>query len=300
MESSCISSCRYTGTARCVHLVFRISFQSFDCDCFLKSDVVHIWRHGATSPAYLTISASEQALRHHLWCRRRQVLAKSLLPKGIGTLILEGAYYGSRKPRDQLGSKLCHVADLIKLGAVTILEAVCFIRLLHAAGVKKVSVHPIDRRGSLVRLPPQDNSHCKSSLDTELPLLCFLEASNSLMTACTGGSTSYPSYSCHLCLYPASEQTYPNSFIIYYPASEHSAGCRVWCSSLVLCCIVALAFVIFLFLPSQRAERGKATPQPWRAPRACQRRNSLNQAPFTWKHTCSCIMTCSHGSRRTH
>lgn len=105
---------------------------------------------------------SVQLLSYHLRCRRRQILAKSLLSQGIGTLILEGAYYGRRKPRDQLGSKLCHVADLIKLGAVTILEAVSFIRLLHAAGVKQVSAHPINRLGSHVILHPQAYSQRKT------------------------------------------------------------------------------------------------------------------------------------------
>lgn len=66
------------------------------------------------------------------------ILGKSLLPAGIGTLILESPYYGSRKPPGQRGSKLLHVADLIKLGATTILEAVCLIRLLRGAGVPNV------------------------------------------------------------------------------------------------------------------------------------------------------------------
>jgi hypothetical protein len=75
-------------------------------------------------------------------CRRRVILGKSLLPAGIGTLILESPYYGSRKPASQRGSKLLHVADLIKLGATTILEAVCLIRLLRAAGVLNVRLTP--------------------------------------------------------------------------------------------------------------------------------------------------------------
>ena len=71
-------------------------------------------------------------------CRRRVILGKSLIPAGIGSLILESPYYGSRKPLGQRGSKLLHVADLIKLGATTILETVCLIRLLREAGVNNV------------------------------------------------------------------------------------------------------------------------------------------------------------------
>lgn len=70
------------------------------------------------------------------------MLGKSLLSQGIGSLVLESPYYGKRKPKGQLGSKLRHVADLIKLGATTILESVCLIRMLHAAGVHKVSAPP--------------------------------------------------------------------------------------------------------------------------------------------------------------
>jgi hypothetical protein len=71
-------------------------------------------------------------------CRRRVLLAADLIQEGIGTLIIESAYYGSRKPLQQDRSKLKHVADLIKLGAMTIVESLWSIHMLHAAGIRKV------------------------------------------------------------------------------------------------------------------------------------------------------------------
>jgi hypothetical protein len=66
------------------------------------------------------------------------MMAKELLSRGVGTLILEGPYYGARRPGGQVGSKLRHVADLIKLGAITIIETLCLIRILREVGVERV------------------------------------------------------------------------------------------------------------------------------------------------------------------
>ena len=70
--------------------------------------------------------------------RRRRALTADLLKDGIGTIILESPFYGGRKPQRQERSKLRHVADLIKLGAMTMLEALWLIHMLHKAGVSKV------------------------------------------------------------------------------------------------------------------------------------------------------------------
>ncbi len=50
--------------------------------------------------------------------------------QGVSALVLEGAYYGSRRPADQRGSKLRRVSELLLLGYATIAEA---IHLLHWA-----------------------------------------------------------------------------------------------------------------------------------------------------------------------
>lgn len=68
--------------------------------------------------------------------RRRRSLAHDLLADGIGTLILEGPYYNLRRPPGQMGSKVAAVADLVRLGAATIVEALWLAALLRSADVK--------------------------------------------------------------------------------------------------------------------------------------------------------------------
>ena len=59
---------------------------------------------------------------------RRELIGAPLLHHGIAHASLEGPYYGNRKPRDQSGCRLGCVADLFRLGRVTIEEG---MRLLH-------------------------------------------------------------------------------------------------------------------------------------------------------------------------
>ncbi|DAZ99848.1 TPA: hypothetical protein N0F65_008591 [Lagenidium giganteum] len=59
----------------------------------------------------------------HGFLHRRTSLAIPLARKGVATLILEGPYYGRRKPAEQKGSKLRRVSDLPILGQATIEEA---------------------------------------------------------------------------------------------------------------------------------------------------------------------------------
>lgn len=51
---------------------------------------------------------------------RRTRLALPLLHHGVSSVLLEGPYYGARKPAAQFGSKLRHVSDLFLLGRATI------------------------------------------------------------------------------------------------------------------------------------------------------------------------------------
>ncbi|CEG44293.1 Uncharacterized conserved protein [Plasmopara halstedii] len=59
----------------------------------------------------------------HGFLHRRTSVAIPLARHGIACLILEGPYYGKRKPCDQKGSKLRKVSDLPILGQATIEEA---------------------------------------------------------------------------------------------------------------------------------------------------------------------------------
>ncbi|KAE9023344.1 hypothetical protein PR002_g11740 [Phytophthora rubi] len=59
----------------------------------------------------------------HGFLHRRTSVAIPLAKKGVATLILEGPFYGKRKPPQQKGSKLRRVSDLPILGQATIEEA---------------------------------------------------------------------------------------------------------------------------------------------------------------------------------
>jgi len=77
-------------------------------------------RGTSTSPPPLVIllpGTGEQG-----YTRRRLCVAYPLAVRGVATLILEGPYYGSRKPAGQVGSKLAALMDLCILGRTTIEE----------------------------------------------------------------------------------------------------------------------------------------------------------------------------------
>ncbi|EQC39565.1 hypothetical protein, variant [Saprolegnia diclina VS20] len=59
----------------------------------------------------------------HGCTHRRLSVAEPLARAGVATLVLEGAFYGRRRPPNQKGSKLRHVSDLPILGLTTIEEA---------------------------------------------------------------------------------------------------------------------------------------------------------------------------------
>ncbi|RLN61608.1 hypothetical protein BBJ29_007861 [Phytophthora kernoviae] len=59
----------------------------------------------------------------HGFLHRRTSIAIPLSKQGVATLILEGPFYGKRKPSLQKGSKLRRVSDLPILGQATIEEA---------------------------------------------------------------------------------------------------------------------------------------------------------------------------------
>jgi hypothetical protein len=67
----------------------------------------------------------------HGYSRRLTSLAIPLASQsGISSVILESPFYGSRRPRNQVGSKLRRVSDLAVLGRVTIEETSSLLRFL--------------------------------------------------------------------------------------------------------------------------------------------------------------------------
>ena len=68
----------------------------------------------------------------HGFLRRRHLLGYPLAQRGIGSVILEGPFYGARRDPAQFGSKLLALANLIVLGRATIQEAVGLVAWLRA------------------------------------------------------------------------------------------------------------------------------------------------------------------------
>jgi hypothetical protein len=64
--------------------------------------------------------------------RRRHFLAYPLAQKGVGSVILEGPFYGSRRPPNMVASKLRALCDLPLLGFSTMLEARALVAWLRA------------------------------------------------------------------------------------------------------------------------------------------------------------------------
>ncbi|CAH0480079.1 unnamed protein product [Peronospora belbahrii] len=67
----------------------------------------------------------------HGFLHRRTSVAIPLAKQGVATLILEGPFYGKRKPPHQKGSKLQRVSDLPILGQATIEEAKSLLQYFH-------------------------------------------------------------------------------------------------------------------------------------------------------------------------
>lgn len=75
--------------------------------------------HGRTDRLVLQLAATGE----HGFLRRYLTLAHALRRRNVTSVILESPFYGSRRPHDQFGALLNHVADLPDLGRATIEEA---------------------------------------------------------------------------------------------------------------------------------------------------------------------------------
>ncbi|GMH45352.1 hypothetical protein BSKO_13309 [Bryopsis sp. KO-2023] len=79
--------------------------------------------------------------------RRRLRLGYPLLKHGIASLILEGPFYGARRPDFQRGSKLRRVSDLFTLGRATIEESLSLLHWAEGKGFKPLGVSGLSMGG---------------------------------------------------------------------------------------------------------------------------------------------------------
>jgi Alpha/beta hydrolase domain containing 18 len=79
----------------------------------------------------------------------RRFLARDVVSQGVGALLLENPYYGSRRPPGQQGEALRSVVDLLLMFRATAVEAVALLGWLLARGHPKVGVAGYSMGGSM-------------------------------------------------------------------------------------------------------------------------------------------------------
>ncbi len=99
---------------------------------------------GPTPPVCLFLASSGD---HGFGLRR--YLAKPLVAQGVGAMLLENPYYGSRRPPGQQGEALRTVADLLLMFRATAVEATALLGWLLATGHPKVGISGYSMGGSI-------------------------------------------------------------------------------------------------------------------------------------------------------
>ncbi|WP_375770631.1 alpha/beta hydrolase family protein [Archangium gephyra] len=79
----------------------------------------------------------------------RRFIAKELAREGVGALLLENPYYGSRRPPGQKGPAVRTVVDLLLMFRATAVEATALLGWLLATGHPKVGISGYSMGGSI-------------------------------------------------------------------------------------------------------------------------------------------------------
>ena len=89
----------------------------------------------------------------HFFWRRRNLMAKPMVKeRGIGSIIIENPFYGTRKPKEQWRSSLHHVSDLFIMGASLILESQLLLKWAEQEGYGPFCSHGISMGGHMASL----------------------------------------------------------------------------------------------------------------------------------------------------
>ena len=70
-----------------------------------------------------------------------------LKEEGIGAVLLENPFYGSRKPAGQVRSQLNHVSDLFVMGLALICECLVLLNWLEGEGLGPVGLTGVSMGG---------------------------------------------------------------------------------------------------------------------------------------------------------
>uniref|UniRef100_A0A914WPW2 Protein ABHD18 n=1 Tax=Plectus sambesii TaxID=2011161 RepID=A0A914WPW2_9BILA len=89
---------------------------------------------------------------HYFW-RRRTLLAKPLaIENGVGSILLENPFYGSRKPKDQVRSSLNNVCDLFVMGACLVMESLVLLQWCEQQGYGPLGLTGLSMGGHMASL----------------------------------------------------------------------------------------------------------------------------------------------------
>lgn len=93
--------------------------------------LVEHWSAGARAPVCLVLaSTAEEGFA------RRRPLARFLVSRGLSVVLVENAFYGTRRPLGQRGPMLRTVADQFAMNTATVEEACGLLRTFHEEGVE--------------------------------------------------------------------------------------------------------------------------------------------------------------------
>lgn len=102
------------------------------------------WNNPSIKPMVIHLAGTGD----HFFARRRVLMAKPLLKEtGIGSIILENPFYGTRKPVDQKRSALRNVSDIFVMGGCLILESIALFNWMKRSGFGPLGITGISMGG---------------------------------------------------------------------------------------------------------------------------------------------------------
>ncbi|KAJ1521080.1 hypothetical protein ONE63_002786 [Megalurothrips usitatus] len=107
------------------------------------------WKEDNFKPMCLHLAGTGD---HYFW-KRRNFMCKPLLKEaGIGGIILESPFYGSRKPKDQVRSNLHNVSDIFVMGGCLMLESLVLFNWCEQQGLGPLGVTGLSMGGHMASL----------------------------------------------------------------------------------------------------------------------------------------------------
>lgn len=107
------------------------------------------WREDSFKPVCLHLAGTGD---HYFW-RRRNMICKPLMKEaGLGAIILENPFYGSRKPADQKASALHNVSDIFVMGGCLILESMVLLKWCEKQGLGPLGITGLSMGGHMASL----------------------------------------------------------------------------------------------------------------------------------------------------